>query len=131
MNNVATNTLAQAAIAHFLQNGRYELHLRTLRKALHTQCLRYTQAITDFFPSDIKITQPKGGFVLWIQMNKKADGYKLHKRALKSGIGIAPGQIFSSTGQFQNYFRLSYGTPWCDTVEKGLKTLGELIRSLH
>lgn len=131
MNNVATNTLAQAAIAHFLQNGRYELHLRNLRKALHTQCLRYTQAIADYFPSDIKITQPKGGFVLWIQMNKKADGYKLHKRALKSGIGIAPGQIFSSTGQFQNYFRLSYGTPWCDTVEKGLKTLGELIRSLH
>jgi DNA-binding transcriptional MocR family regulator len=126
MNNISTNTLAQAAIAHFLQNGRYELHLRHLRKALHTQCLRYLQAVTEFFPQDTRITRPEGGFVLWVEM-QHGDGYKLHKRALKHQIGIAPGQIFSSQGQFHNYFRLSYGMPWSDTVESGLKTLGQLM----
>lgn len=126
MHNISTNTLAQVSIAHFLQNGRYELHLRRLRKDLHTQCLRYLQAITEFFPEDIRITQPQGGFVLWIEM-KSGDGYKLHKRALKSQIGIAPGQIFSAQGQFQNYFRLSYGLPWSDKIERGLRTLGELM----
>lgn len=126
MNNISTNTLAQAAIAHFLQNGRYELHLRHLRKALHTQCLRYLQAITEFFPQETRITRPEGGFVLWVEM-QHGDGYKLHKRALKHQIGIAPGQIFSSQGQFHNYFRLSYGLPWSDTVESGLKTLGQLM----
>ncbi|MEQ1585484.1 MAG: PLP-dependent aminotransferase family protein [Cyclobacteriaceae bacterium] len=126
MNNISTNTLAQAAIAHFLQNGRYELHLRHLRKALHTQCLRYLQAVTEFFPQDTRITRPEGGFVLWVEM-QHGDGYKLHKRALKHQIGIAPGQIFSSQGQFHNYFRLSYGLPWSDTVESGLKTLGQLM----
>lgn len=126
MNNISTNTLAQAAIAHFLQNGRYELHLRHLRKALHTQCLRYLQAVTEFFPHDTRITRPEGGFVLWVEM-QHGDGYKLHKRALKHQIGIAPGQIFSSQGQFHNYFRLSYGLPWSDTVESGLKTLGQLM----
>ena len=127
MSNIATNTLSQAAIAHFLQNGRYELHLRHLRKSLHTQCLRYLQAISEYFPEDTCITQPQGGFVLWVEMNKKMDGYKLHKRALKHNIGIAPGQIFSSQGQFHNYFRLSYGLPWSNKVEHGLKTLGELM----
>lgn len=126
MNNISTNTLAQAAIAHFLQNGRYELHLRHLRKALHTQCLRYLQAVTEFFPQYTRITRPEGGFVLWVEM-QHGDGYKLHKRALKHQIGIAPGQIFSSQGQFHNYFRLSYGLPWSDTVESGLKTLGQLM----
>jgi DNA-binding transcriptional MocR family regulator len=128
MNNVSTNTLAQAAIAHFLQNGRYELHLRNLRKALHTQCLRYLQAISAYFPSDTKITRPQGGFVLWVEMNKKVDGYQLHKRALKHNVGIAPGQIFSSQGQFNNYFRLSYGLPWSTKVDQGLRTLGDLIK---
>jgi DNA-binding transcriptional MocR family regulator len=126
MHNISTNTLAQVSIAHFLQNGRYELHLRRLRKDLHTQCLRYLQGITEFFPEDIRITQPQGGFVLWIDM-KSGDGYKLHKRALKHHIGIAPGQIFSAQGQYQNHFRLSYGLPWSDQIEKGLKTLGELM----
>ena len=127
MNNVSTNTLAQAAIAHFLENGRYELHLRHLRKALHTQYLRYVQAISEYFPDDTRITRPQGGFALWVEMNKKMDGYKLHKRALKHNIGIAPGQIFSSQGQFHNYFRLSYGLPWSNKVEQGIKTLGELM----
>jgi DNA-binding transcriptional MocR family regulator len=128
MNSLSTNTLAQVAIAHFLQNGRYELHLRHLRKALHTQCLKYTQAVSEFFPEDTKMTRPQGGFVLWVEMNKKVDAYRLHKRALKHHIGIAPGQIFSSQGQFENYFRLSYGLPWSDRIEQGIKTLGELVR---
>jgi DNA-binding transcriptional MocR family regulator len=128
MQNIATNTLSQAAIAHFLQNGRYELHLRHLRKALHTQSLRYIQAITEYFPEDIRLSRPQGGFTLWIEMNEKADGYKLHKKALKHNIGIAPGQIFSSQGQFHNYFRMSFGIPWSNPVEQGIKTLGELVR---
>lgn len=128
MNNVSTNTLAQAAIANFLANGRYELHLRHLRKALHTQCLRYIQAVTEYFPEGTRITRPEGGFVLWLELDKKVDAYKLHKRALKHGIGIAPGQIFSSQGQFGNCFRISFGLPWSDRVEHGIKTLGELVR---
>jgi len=128
MNNIATNTLAQAAIAHFLQNGRYELHLRHLRKALHTQCLRYIQAISQYFPEDTKVSRPQGGFILWLEMGRKLDAYKLHKRALKHKIGLAPGHIFSTHGQFQHCFRLSFGLPWSSRVEEGLQTLAELVR---
>lgn len=126
MHTVATNTLSQSAIAHFLDNGRYELHLRHLRKALHTQSLRYVQAISDYFPEDTRMTRPQGGFVLWIELNKKVDTYKLHKRALKQNIGIAPGQIFSSQARFENCFRLSYGEPWSERIEQGIRTLGKL-----
>lgn len=128
MHTVSTNTLSQAAIADFLANGRYELHLRHLRKALHTQALRYMQAISEHFPEDTRITRPQGGFTLWIELNKKINAYKLHKRALKHNIGIAPGQIFSSQGRFENCFRISYGEPWCDKIEEGIKVLGKLAR---
>lgn len=126
MNNVSTNTLAQSAIALFLANGRYELHLRHLRKALHTQSLKYIQAIAEHFPEQTRMTRPQGGFALWIELDRRADTYMLHKRSLKHGIGIAPGQIFSSSGKFSNCFRVSFGLPWNARVENGLKTLGEL-----
>ena len=130
MHTVATNTLSQAAIAHFLSNGRYELHLRHLRKALHTQSLRYIQAISEYFPDDTKMTRPQGGFALWIELNKKINTYKLHKKALKHNIGIAPGQIFSSQARFENCLRLSYGEPWCARIEDGIKTLGRLAKEM-
>jgi len=128
MHTVSTNTLAQAAVADFLSNGRFELHLRHLRKALHTQSLRYIQAVCEYFPEDTCLTRPHGGFTLWIEMNKKIDAFKLHKRALRHNIGIAPGQIFSSQGRFENCFRLSYGEPWSPKIEEGIKTLGKIIR---
>lgn len=128
MHTVATNTLSQAAIALFLSNGRYELHLRHLRKALHTQSLRYVQAICEYFPEDTCMTRPQGGFVLWVEMNKRVDAYKLHKRALKHNIGIAPGPIFSSQARFENCFRLSYGEPWSARIEEGIATLGKLVK---
>jgi len=127
MHTVSTNTLTQAAVAEFLSNGRYELHLRHLRKALHTQALRYVQAVSDYFPEDTRLTRPQGGFTLWIEMNKKVDAYKLHKRALKHNVGIAPGQIFSSQGRFENCFRISYGEPWSEKIEEGIRTLGKLV----
>lgn len=130
MHTVSTNTLSQAAIAHFLSNGRYELHLRHLRKALHTQSLRYIQAICEYFPDDTKMTRPQGGFALWIELNKKINTYKLHKKALKHNIGIAPGQIFSSQVRFENCLRLSYGEPWSARIEDGIKTLGKLVREM-
>ena len=128
MNNVSTNTLAQSAIALFLENGRYELHLRHLRKALHTQSLKYTQAISQYFPEDTRMSRPQGGFALWLEMDRKVDSYVIHKRALKHGIGIAPGQIFSSQGKYANCCRISFGMPWSNRVDHGLKTLGELVR---
>jgi len=131
MHTVSTNTLAQSAIANFLDNGRFELHLRHLRKALHTQSLRYVQGVSEYFSEDTRITRPQGGFTLWIELNKKVDAYKLHKRALKHNIGIAPGQIFSSQGRFENCFRISYGDPWTDRIEEGIRTLGKLARDFR
>jgi hypothetical protein len=131
MHTVSTNTVTQAALASFLNNGRFELHLRHLRKALYTQSLRYLQAIAEHFPEDTRVTRPQGGFTLWIEMNKKINAYKLHKRALKHKIGIAPGQIFSSQGRFENCFRISYGAPWSEQVGQGLQTLGKLIHEMH
>ena len=128
MHTVSTNTLTQAAVADFLAKGRFELHLRHLRRALHTQSLRYLQAVSEFFPEDTCMTRPQGGFTLWVEMNKKINAYKFHKRALKHNIGIAPGQIFSSQGRFENCFRISYGSPWNSRIEQGLQTLGKLMR---
>lgn len=128
MHTISTNTLTQAAIAHFLSVGRFELHLRHLRKALHTQSLRYSQAIFEYFPADIRMTRPQGGFVLWIELNRKVNAFKLHKRALKNKIGIAPGQMFSSKMRFENCIRLSCGEPWTNEIEEAIMKLGKMIR---
>lgn len=130
MHTVSSPTLTQVAMAHFLSIGRYEYHLKNLRKALHTQSLRYIQGIMQYFPADTKISRPQGGFVLWVELNKKVNAYKLCTEALKHNISVSPGQIFSASCNYSNCLRIGYGKPWDENVEYGLMILGKLIKKM-
>ena len=128
---VSSATPTQAAIGLFFETGRYDLHMRKMRKSLHTQCLRYTQGISDYFPKDTKVSRPQGGYVLWIEMNKNLNAFELFEKALQEKVSIAPGQIFSTDARFTNYIRISFGAPYSDTIDKSLKKLGKLAESLR
>ncbi len=128
--NISSPSLTQAAMAHFLKNGRYEYHLKNLRKALHTQSLRYMQSIIQYFPADIKISRPTGGFTFWIELNEKVDSFKLRTEAMKHKISIVPGKIFSASIDYSNYIRISFGKPWSEDVDYGLMLLGKLIKKM-
>jgi DNA-binding transcriptional MocR family regulator len=130
IHSITSPTLTQSAIAHFLGIGRYEYHLKNLRKALHTQCLRYMQGIIEYFPDDVKISRPAGGFILWIELHKNINSFRLFQQAMKHQISITPGQIFSLKGNYGHCIRISFGQPYDNNVEYGLKILGQLIRKM-
>ena len=128
--NISSPTLTQAAMAHFLKNGRYEYHLKNLRKALHTQSMRYVQAIIEYFPSDTKVSRPHGGFTLWLELNKKVDCFALRNEAMKHKISFVPGKIFSASCNYSNCMRISFGKPWNEDLDYGLMMLGKLIAKM-
>ncbi len=130
MHTAASTTLTQVAMAHFLSIGRYEYHLKNLRKALHTQSMRYIQGIMQYFPPDTKISRPQGGFCLWVELNKKVNAYKLYTEAKKHNISVAPGQIFSASCNYSNCLRIGYGKPWNEDIDYGLMILGKLIKKM-
>lgn len=123
-------TLTQHAIAKFFETGRYDLHMRNLRKKLHSQCLRYTQAISEYFPVDTKISQPDGGYVFWIELPKNVNAFDVFYQATEAKISIAPGQLFSLDKRFSNYIRITFVIPYSKVMDNCLKLLGEIINNL-
>ncbi len=130
IHSVSTTTLTQEAIALFLENGRYENHLRKMRNTLYTNSLQFIRVISQHFPEGTRISHPQGGFVLWIECPKPIDTNELYERAIKHKISIAPGRMFTLQPQFHNCMRLSYGLPWTDYLERQLALLGTLAKSL-
>jgi DNA-binding transcriptional MocR family regulator len=124
---VSSATPTQAAIANFFETGRYDLHLRKLRKALHLQCLHYTDAIAKAFPAETRICEPQGGYALWIELEPHIDAFCLFEIAMEHGISIAPGQVFSTDARFSNFIRISFGKPLNDEIRKSIQILGGLI----
>ncbi len=130
IHNISCPALTQAALAHYLRYGRFEYHLKNLRRELHTQSLRYVQAITNYFPADTKVSRPMGGFVLWLELNKKINAFKLRAEARKHDIYIVPGKIFSSGTAYSNCIRISFGKPWNEDVDYGLMMLGKIVKKM-
>jgi DNA-binding transcriptional MocR family regulator len=44
------------------------------------------------------LSEPQGGFVLWVQMPPQVDALALHGKAIAGGVAFMPGQLFSASG---------------------------------
>lgn len=128
--SITSATIEQMTIANFLATGRYEHHLRRLRQALHANSLQYIRAIGAYFPEGTKVSHPSGGFILWVELPRQIDTYQLYQEAIADRISIAPGAMFSLQDRYFHCMRLSYGMPWSPLLDRSLKKLGNIIKSM-
>lgn len=129
-NSVSSPVLTEEAVGGFLETGRYEHHLRKLRQTLYTNSLQFTRAVADYFPEGTRVSQPTGGFVLWIELDKNIDTAELYDRAIRQGISIAPGRVFTLQDQFHHCMRVSYGLHWSDQLDARIRLLGKIVKGM-
>lgn len=120
--------LPALAVAEFLKNGGYDRYLRSVRQAYRNQVEKMREAIVESFPAGVCLSRPKGGFLLWCEFPASVDALKLFKQARDAGISIAPGPLFSPTGDFRNFIRINCGYPWNASIQRAVGTLGNLAK---
>lgn len=124
LSNPAIN---HSVTAKFIKTGGYDRHLRQLRNRLKNQVSAMMIAVSKYFPSDTKVTFPKGGLFIWVVLSPNTDTMKVYKKAYKEKISILPGTICSSSDTYKNCLRLNCGKKWSPRLEKGIQTLGRII----
>jgi DNA-binding transcriptional MocR family regulator len=129
-NTVSTPEILQMAIAAFMENGGYDLHLRHLREAFQAQLRKTTETVEHHFPPGTRLTRPDGGFLLWVELPGNIDSLAFFRRAVAAGIYVGPGSIFSSSERFNHYLRINCGYPWSATIETALATLGRICHDM-
>jgi len=127
--NVRTSVLPQLAISRFLESGGYDQHLRKIRRAYGEKVDAMSQAILAHFPEGTRITEPGGGFVLWVQLPRKLDAMQVYQESMKAFIAIAPGYLFSPTHKFDDFVRLNAAC-WSQRSEQDLVRLGLVVKRL-
>lgn len=131
ISTVNTPIINQLAVSRYLEGGAMDRHLRRLRSALETQVAQVAEYVLQAFPEGTAISQPKGGFFLWVQLPEGVDALDLFHLADADGSHIAPGQIFCPYASIRNRIRLSCGHPCDDQIRLGIERLGELVRKLQ
>ncbi|MBP0600135.1 PLP-dependent aminotransferase family protein [Herbaspirillum sp. LeCh32-8] len=130
LNTLATPTAPQRAIAEYLTQGGYERHLRRVRRAFAQQRDLMRHFVLRFFPAGTSVSEPEGGYVLWVELPSGVDAMELYRRSLALGITVAPGRIFAATNRYSHFIRLNYSYPWSREIEQALKLVGKLVEEL-
>jgi DNA-binding transcriptional MocR family regulator len=128
--NVCSATLTQEAVGVYLREGRYDRHLRGLRRALQQQTQSMQLHVSRTFPEGTRVGRPEGGGVLWVELPGGVDSVELMYRAREAGISIAPGTIFSTQDRFSGHVRLNSGNPWTVGLAEGIERLGGLVAEM-
>lgn len=130
MTTISPSIPAQVTIADYLQHGGYERHLRHLRQQLQQQYALMRAAIVEFFPQGTRISQPAGGYFLWVECADGMDSLAVFEQALAQGISIAPGPMFSATQGFKQCIRLNYGAIAAEDIRPAIVLLAKIIANV-
>jgi len=130
LNTLTTPSVPQVALADFLRHDGYDRHLRRLRRFYRQQARLMSAMVQRFFPAGTGVSDPQGGYVLWVELPARVDSMRLYEAALARGVTIGPGYMFSMRNDFHHFIRLNYSYPWTAQTEAALKMLGELVASM-
>ncbi|WP_085726456.1 PLP-dependent aminotransferase family protein [Pseudomonas sp. R37(2017)] len=121
--------LSQLAVSEFMRTPSYERYLRRLRKTLTVQREQMSTAISRYFPIGTNVTHPQGGTLLWVELPRRHSSLALFQEALKVGIQISPGDIFSNANRFDHFVRIGCGAPYSPRIDEALATLGQILKN--
>jgi DNA-binding transcriptional MocR family regulator len=123
-------TMVERALADLLTQPGIEAGYRQMRRTIAARVDEARGLIAQHFPEGSRVTDPQGGFILWVELPRSIDSLELFQACLADNIVIAPGKMFSATSHFRHCIRLGLGERWDDPQRRALRRVGELARSM-
>ncbi|MES2610564.1 MAG: PLP-dependent aminotransferase family protein [Pseudomonadota bacterium] len=130
MSSLSASIPSQAAISDYLAQGGYDLHLRRIRQTILHHRAVMVDAIAESFPAGTRVTQPEGGYLLWVELSRRIDSLELMRLGMAAGVSLMPGPLFSADRRFAHCIRLNYCSTSADRVVRGTHILGALVHQM-
>ncbi|HSX72416.1 MAG TPA: aminotransferase class I/II-fold pyridoxal phosphate-dependent enzyme, partial [Pseudomonas sp.] len=83
-----------------------------------------------YFPAGTRVSQPQGGFMLWVEMPQGFDSQRLNRLLAPHKVQVAPGSIFSAAGKYRNCLRMNFATAQGGALEQAVRRVGETVGEL-
>ena len=64
--------------------------------------------------------------MLWVELPAGTSAQAVFDTAIRQGIRVAPGSMFSNSNRFDNFLRISCGEPFSAQVDEALRTLAAI-----
>lgn len=125
-----TNIFSQYLIWDYLMHNDFEKHIAKITDLYSAQAQAMLNAMDKYFPKNVKYTRPDGGMFLWVTLPVGVSALELFPKALEKKVAFVPGDPFYINKKNVNTMRLNYTNADSETIEEGIKRLGELLNGI-
>ena len=130
--------LEQRALAHLIDNGAYERHVRRVRRENERRRAALLDAILQHLPADTQVAGTAAGLhvVVWLPSVRQQDEPALVAAARERGVGVYPvSPLFAGPAPRarprQAGLILGYASLTVDQIRQGVRTLAAACNSLY
>jgi len=92
-------------MAYYLMGNSYDRTLRTQRREYARRVREMRKAILKEFPGGTRVSDPRGGYVLWVELPRRVKTLELYEEARNRGVVYAPGPLFSAGKRYAHCLR--------------------------
>jgi DNA-binding transcriptional MocR family regulator len=125
-----TSTLNMAAASLFLDRFDLDAHIAMLRTAYLGKKNAMLDAIRQYFPQDVTMTDPEGGLFTWATFPEDFDATVFMREVAlpQARVAYVPGATFFPVTEQANHARINYSAQSEERIREGIAALGQALR---
>lgn len=125
----SVNHFTSHVVRRAIDLGLQESFIGQLCESYRGRVVAMDECLHEHLSPHARWSRPGGGYFFWLEMAKDVNARDLRVKAADFGVGFQPGEIFSSTGDFKNFLRLSFAHYNEADIRKGIARLAALLAS--
>lgn len=123
-----TSSFVQMVAYEVAKDGFLAEHVRQIRQVYRERRDIMLAAMAEFFPPEVRWTQPKGGLFLWVTLPEGMDSTAVLQQAIAHNVAFVPGATFyPDNDQQTNSFRLNFSNATPEQIWEGIGRLGHVL----
>lgn len=122
-----SNIFSQYLLWDYLEHNDLDSHIAKIKALYQEQAHAMMDAMEKYFPPSVTYTRPQGGMFLWVTLPEGVTAMELFPKALEKKVAFVPGDPFYIDVNNAGTMRLNYTNADCETIEEGIRRLGELL----
>ena len=128
-----TSTFTQIVAYEIARGNFLDEHVKKIRGIYRERRDVMLEALTQYFPSELTWTRPKGGLFLWVTLPMGVDADELLHEALRQNVSFVPGDSFFAPNyqrrESSRHFRLNFSHARPKEIREGISRLGLAIKT--
>lgn len=127
--DVSTCNLSQLIVNRFLEEGLIKKNIERALPVYREHKTAMISAIEKYMPEEYKYIDTEGGLFLWGHVEADMDMSKILLEAIeKYSVAYIQGSVFYVDGSGLNTFRLNFSNASLEQIDKGIHSLGNLLK---